>query len=85
MNHKLYLPLAVCAGLLGARVAQAHEFWFEPVTASLAAGDTARLDLRVGEFFEGEQMGFSAPQTAGLRQYSASGRSEEHTSELQSR
>ena len=73
MNHKLFLPLAVCAGLLGARVAQAHEFWFEPVTASLAAGDTARLDLRVGEFFEGEQMGFSAPQTAGLRQYSASG------------
>ena len=51
----------------------AHEFWFEPVTAPLAAGDTARLDLRVGEFFEGEQMGFSAPQTAGLRQYSASG------------
>lgn len=73
MNHKLFLSLAVCAGLLGARVAQAHEFWFEPVTASLAAGDTARLDLRVGEFFEGEQMGFSAPQTAGLRQYSASG------------
>ena len=73
MNHKLFLSLAVCAGLLGARVAQAHEFWFEPVTAPLSAGDTARLDLRVGEFFEGEQMGFSAPQTVGLRQYSASG------------
>ena len=51
----------------------AHEFWFEPVTAPLAAGDTARLDLRVGEFFEGEPMGFSAPQTIGLRQYTASG------------
>ena len=62
-----------CAGLLGAPIAHAHEFWFEPVMAPLAAGDTARLDLRVGEFFEGEQMGFSAPQTAVLQQYSASG------------
>ena len=73
MNHKSFLFLVVCAGLLAAPIAQAHEFWFEPVTVPLAAGDTARLDLRVGEFFEGEQMGFSAPQTAGLQQYSASG------------
>ena len=73
MNHKLLLFLAVCVGVSSARIAQAHEFWFEPVTASLTAGDTARLDLRVGEFFEGEVMGFSATQTAALRQYSASG------------
>lgn len=73
MNHKLFLSLAVCAGLLVPHIAQAHEFWFEPVTSQLAAGDTARLDLRVGEFFEGEQMGFSMPQTVALRQYSASG------------
>ena len=68
-----------CAGLLGAPIAHAHEFWFEPVTAPLAAGDTARLDLRVGEFFDGEQMGFSAPQTAGLQQYSASGKKDLRT------
>ena len=73
MNHKLFLSLALCTGLLGARIAQAHEFWFEPVMVPLTAGDTARLDLRVGEFFEGEVMGFSATQTAALRQYSASG------------
>ena len=73
MNHKLLLFLAVCVGVSSARIAQAHEFWFEPVTAPLTAGDTARLDLRVGEFFEGEVMGFSATQTAALRQYSASG------------
>ena len=73
MNHKLLLSLAACAGLLGAQIAQAHEFWFEPVMVPLTAGDTARLDLRVGEFFEGEVMGFSATQTAALRQYSASG------------
>ena len=73
MNHKLFLSLAVCAGLLGPHIAQAHEFWFEPVTSPLAAGDTVRLDLRVGEFFEGEQMGFSMPQTFALRQHSAAG------------
>ena len=76
MNHKLFLSLAACAGLLGAQISQAHEFWFEPVTAPLSAGDTVRLDLRVGEFFEGEVMGFSASQTVGLRQYSASGSKE---------
>lgn len=73
MSHKFFLSLAVCVGLIGARAAHAHEFWFEPVAVPLAAGDTARLDLRVGEFFEGEAMGFSAPQTAALRQYTASG------------
>ena len=73
MNQKLFLSIAVCAGLFGAPIAQAHEFWFGPLTEPLVAGDTVRLDLRVGEFFEGEQMGFSAPQTASLRQYSASG------------
>ncbi len=73
MNHKLFWSLALYAGLLGAPIVQAHEFWFEPVTAPLTAGGTVQLDLRVGEFFEGEQMGFSAPQTVGLRQYSAAG------------
>ena len=60
-------------------IAHSHEFWFEPVTVTLAAGDSARLDLRVGEFFEGEQMGFSALQTAGLQQYSASGKKDLRT------
>jgi Domain of unknown function (DUF4198) len=64
---------AFITSLLASMPLLAHEFWFEPVTAPLAAGDTARLDLRVGEFFEGESLGFSMPQTAALRQYSASG------------
>jgi hypothetical protein len=59
--------------LLVATPVPAHEFWFEPVTAPLAVGDTARLDLRVGEFFEGESLGFSMPATVALRQYGASG------------
>jgi hypothetical protein len=64
---------AFSMSLLASTPALAHEFWFEPVTAPLAAGDTARLDLRVGEFFEGEVMGFSTQATVALRQYSASG------------
>lgn len=51
----------------------AHEFWLEPVAGPVAAGGSARLALRVGEFFEGELLGFSAQQTVALRQYSAAG------------
>lgn len=52
---------------------RAHEFWLAPVTVPLVAGDSARLTLRVGEYFEGELIGFSTSQTLDLRQYSASG------------
>ena len=65
--------LALAALLMSSLAAQAHEFWFTPVTAPLVAGDTATLTLRVGEFFEGDVLGFSMPQTVVLRQYSAAG------------
>ena len=52
---------------------RAHEFWLAPVTVPLVAGDNARLTLRVGEYFEGELIGFSMSQTRDLRQYSAAG------------
>ena len=52
---------------------RAHEFWLSPVTAPLVAGDSARLTLRVGEYFEGELIGFSTSQTLDLRQYTTSG------------
>ena len=71
--------LALAALLMSSLPAQAHEFWFAPVTAPLAAGDSARLTLRVGEFFEGDELGFSAPQTVVLRQYSAAGISDLRT------
>ena len=51
----------------------AHEFWMAPVTAALSVGDTASLALKVGEFFEGDLVGFSASQTVSLRQYTAAG------------
>lgn len=51
----------------------AHEFWIEPVTAPLAAGGVARFSLKVGEQFEGDLVGVSRQQTAGLWHFSASG------------
>jgi Domain of unknown function (DUF4198) len=80
---KFLIPLTFVTSLLANSPLLAHEFWFEPVTAPLTAGDTARLDLRVGEFFEGESLGFSAPQTVALRQYTASGSKDLRTLLLQ--
>ena len=52
---------------------QAHEFWMVPAVVPLAVGDTARVGLRVGEFFEGDALGFSAAQTVALRAHTAAG------------
>ena len=65
----ILLVFALCM----AHPLRAHEFWLTPVTVPLVAGDNARLTLQVGEYFEGELIGFSAPQTLDLRRYSASG------------
>ena len=64
---------AIAALLTSGYAAHAHEFWFEPVTAPLTAGDRASLTLRVGEFFEGDVLGISAQQVVAYRQYSAAG------------
>lgn len=68
-----HTPLALAVLFMSGLPAHAHEFWFTPVTAPLVAGDSASLTVRVGQYFEGDVLGFSAPQTVALRQYSASG------------
>lgn len=60
--------IALAFMLVAATRASAHEFWLEPV-APVAVGSTAHLTLRVGQFFEGELVGFSTVQTAAIRQY----------------
>lgn len=65
--------VCVVLAFFAALPAHAHEFWLSPVTAPLVAGNSANLTLRVGEYFEGELVGFSVPQTAELRQYNAAG------------
>ena len=64
---------ALAASALMAAPLHAHEFWMVPVTTPLAVGGTARVGLKVGEFFEGDALGFSAPQTVALRAYTAAG------------
>ena len=59
--------------LFATRPLFAHEFWLSPVATPHKVGGTASLTLQVGEFFEGELVGFSLAQTTTLRQYSAAG------------
>ena len=63
----------LAASVLMAAPLHAHEFWMVPVSTPLAVGDAARVGLRVGEFFEGDALGFSAAQTVALRAHTAAG------------
>ena len=63
----------LAAAWLVAAPLHAHEFWMVPVATTMAVGDTARVGLRVGEFFEGDALGFSAAQTVALRAHTAGG------------
>jgi uncharacterized GH25 family protein len=72
MNSSVYSLLALCASLMAAPLAQSHEFWIEPVPALRTSDASARLVLRVGEYFEGEQIGLSSAQTSALRHYGPS-------------
>ncbi|MBC7548414.1 MAG: DUF4198 domain-containing protein [Polaromonas sp.] len=69
----LLATLVFAASWLMAAPLHAHEFWMVPVVTPLAVGDTARVGLRVGEFFEGDALGFSAAQTVALRAHTAAG------------
>jgi hypothetical protein len=62
------------AALVGQLPLKAHEFWLAPVQAPLVAGEQASLSLQVGEYFTGDVVGFSAPQTASFSRYTAAGR-----------
>ena len=70
---KICARLALIFFLANLTPLHAHEFWLAPVSTALTVGDTAELTLHVGEFFEGDLVGFSAAQTVSLRQYSADG------------
>ncbi len=71
---KIRLTLLLATWVLATSPVTAHEFWMTSPSTPLRAGDTARLGLAVGEFFEGESLGFSAPQTLAFRQYTVAGR-----------
>lgn len=54
-------------------IALAHEFWLVPVTTPMTVGSVAHVGIKVGEFFQGEPLGWSAPQTVSLGLHTASG------------
>ena len=72
--NKLMSHFCMLVALLGQAPLQAHEFWIAPVQAPLVAGGQASLSLLVGEYFVGDLVGFSAPQTASLSRYTVAGR-----------
>lgn len=72
--------LAAMACLL-AGTAQAHEFWMLPNSFDPAAGATVRLQLFVGEHFDGTRAGFSTSHAANMRHY-VKGRSADLTNRL---
>lgn len=76
MRMKIRPDIAFVITLFFVIPVQAHEFWLTPVTTPLVAGESAPVTLRVGEYFEGDIVGFSAPQTLALRRYSAAGNAE---------
>lgn len=66
-NFALLLVLSTLPSL------HAHEFWFKPLPNPMPVGGTALLVLKVGEYFEGELVGFSVPQTVAFKRYTVSG------------
>ena len=73
--RQLTLLLALCAGA----PLHAHEYWFKPLPNPLPLGSTAPLVLEVGEYFEGELVGFSAPKAAVFQRLTATGRQDLRT------
>ena len=59
-----FLPLLCLLGLPALAPVQAHEFWFKPVPNPVPLQRSATLTLEVGEYFEGDLVGFSAPTAA---------------------
>jgi len=60
MRHFRYSSLAILAAL-GSGPALGHEFWIDPASHQIAAGDTIIADIRVGEHFEGATYPYIPP------------------------
>ncbi len=59
--------------LLGFVPVHAHEFWFTPVQNPVSLHSNVELTLEVGENFEGDLVGFSAPAATALVHYTKAG------------
>ena len=59
--------------LLGFTPLQAHEFWFTPTPNPAPVNSHAKLDLRVGEYFDGDLVGFSVAGSTGFVRHTKKG------------
>ena len=66
LRWKSFLTIAVLA--LPA-IANAHEFWLRAEPFSPPVGTSSRLQMYVGEYFEGDQVGFVTSHAAKLQHY----------------
>lgn len=66
--------LLLCLCFLGFAPAQAHEFWFAPVPNPVPTNSSAKLVLEVGEYFEGDLVGFSATGASSFARHTKMGR-----------
>ncbi len=60
--------------LLGVVPVHAHEFWFTPVKNPVPLHSSVDLALEVGQYFEGDLVGFSAPAATAFGHYTNAGR-----------
>jgi uncharacterized GH25 family protein len=60
--------------LLGVVPVHAHEFWFTPVQNPIPLQSSVDLALEVGQYFEGDLVGFSAPAATAFGHYTKAGR-----------
>ena len=64
----------LCAALLSAPLAQAHEFWIEPLSYEARVGGKIEGVLRNGEFFKGSSYPFVERSFSRLEIYNRNGR-----------
>jgi hypothetical protein len=58
-----------CILVLSCAQTPAHEFWLWPEPFAPAAGSAAQLTLHVGEYFEGNPVGFTSTHAMAMRHY----------------
>ena len=75
MRYSKIIPFALLLSAFSL-AAHAHEFWMRAEPFSPRVGTQSRMLMYVGQYFEGDQVGYVRSHTAMLRHYSA-GRSDD--------
>lgn len=66
-----FMTIIAALTLLASLPAAAHEFWLWPQPFAPAPGAKTRITLQVGEYFNGDLIGFAKTNVAAVRHYAA--------------